>query len=209
MILSLSSKDFLKKVINHINAGFPIVFPTETLYGIGVSIKEEKNLKRLFEIKKGREDKPIALMCSSIEVAKKYLSFTRLETSLAEKFYPGPITMLLQRKKTLPCWYYPSFEKIGLRIPQNEIALKILSAFDDVLSVTSANFSNEKPALNANEANFYFEKFDDVLIVDGGDVEGKVPSTVFEIEEDEIKILREGPISKSDLERLKNEGKIL
>ncbi len=206
MILSPFSNDFLKKVLTHIKAGHPIVFPTDTVYGIGVSIKKEENLKKLFEIKKRREDKPIALMCSSIEVAKKYLTFTKIEISLAEKLYPGPITMLLKRKKTLPNWYYPSFEKIGLRIPENEIALKILSAYNDVLAVTSANYSNEKPAFNCREANFYFGKFDDVLIVDGGNVKGKVPSTVFEAEGNIIKTIRSGPLSKLEIEKIKDEG---
>lgn len=198
-VVTLENMD---KILKHIESGLPIVFPTETVYGIGVSIKRKENLKRLFNIKRRKEDKPIALMASSVEVAKKYLFFSEMEMQIANHFYPGPITMLLKRKKNLPNWYFGNYEKIGLRIPSNEIALKILSFYGDVLSVTSANISNFSPAKRIEEAIDYFKGNDELLFVDGGEVEVGIPSTLFEVFQNEVKIIREGAVFKEELERV-------
>lgn len=205
MLVSIREKNYAKKVAEHLKKGMVVVFPTETVYGIGASLEKKDNIKRIVELKGREEKKPIAIMCASLEEAKKYFEFGDEELTIAKKFFPAPLTILLKRKKTIPKWFYPDFRKIGLRIPKCETALKILREFGGILAVTSANKSGSEEAKSFDEALFYFGRYPDVLIIDGGKTEGIKPSTVVEIQKGTIKILREGEISLKELEEALNE----
>ncbi|MFB3850797.1 MAG: L-threonylcarbamoyladenylate synthase [Acidobacteriota bacterium] len=205
MLVSKREKNYTKKVAEHLKKGMVVVFPTETVYGIGASLEREENIKRIIELKGREEKKPIAIMCASLEEAKKYFEFEKEEFAIANKFFPAPLTMLLKRKRTIPKWFYPEFKKIGLRIPKCETALEILQEFGDILAVTSANKSGREEAKSFEKALFYFGRYPDVLIVDGGKTKEGKPSTVIEIQKEGIKILREGKISLKELEEALNE----
>lgn len=195
MLLSVREKNFAEKAAYHLKVGKPLVFPTETVYGIGASIEKEENIKRIIDLKERDEKKPMALMFGNIEEIKNYFEIGEGELKIAEKFLPGPLTLLLKRKKKIPKWFYPDFEKLGVRIPKCEAALKILNAFHQIIAATSANKSGKEEAKTFETTLYYFGRYPDVLIVDGGKTEGVKPSTVMEIDKGEIKILREGDIN--------------
>ena len=195
MLISTKEKNYAKVAAEHLRKGMPVVFPTETVYGIGASLEKEENIKRIVELKGREVKKPIAIMCASLEKAKNYFEFGEEELKIAKKFFPAPLTLLLKRKKTVPKWFYNDYEKIGLRIPNCKSALEILIEFGEILAVTSANISGSEEAKTFEKALSYFGKYLDVLIVDGGRTKGIKPSTVAEIQEGGIKILREGEIS--------------
>ncbi len=205
MLVSIREKNFAEKAAEHLRRGNPIVFPTETVYGIGASLQREENLKRIIEIKGREEKKPIAIMVESLNVIKKYFELSKEEYKIAKKFLPGPLTLLLKRKKKVPKWFYPDFSRLGVRIPRSEPALEILKVYGDILAVTSANKSGKEEAKSFEEALSHFGKYPDVLIVDGGKVEEGRPSTVAEIDNGVIRVLREGKISLKMIEEAMNE----
>lgn len=207
LIISTREKDYLKKVKRHLQGGNPLVFPTDTVYGIGVSLQNERSLKRVIEIKEREEIKPISIMCFNLEEAEKYFEFDEILLKVAKKFLPGELTLILKRKETIPSWYYPDFQKIGLRIPSNSVALEILKNYNEIIAVTSANKSGMEDAKDIKTAIHYFGKYSDVLFVDGGRIENGQPSAVIEIDGGEIKILRKGKISlKKILEACNEKG---
>lgn len=205
LVIKELNTDTLKMIKRRLDEGKMVVFPTETIYGIGVSLKKEQYFINLMKAKKRNEKKPFALMTHSLQIAEKYFNFGEKEKKIAMKFLPGPVTLLLERKDTIPSWYFGDFRKIGLRIPDNEIAKKILSFYGDILAVTSANISECEEARNFEKAYDYFGDNEDVLLVDGGECKLKIASTVVEIEEGKLKILREGPIKKRELEEVLND----
>ncbi|MCX7830775.1 MAG: L-threonylcarbamoyladenylate synthase [Acidobacteria bacterium] len=205
MVISEKIKDFAKIAAEHLGRGSPVVFPTETVYGIGSSIQKEEHIKRIVELKGREEKKPIAIMCANLDISKKYFEFEKEEIIIAQRFLPGPITLLLKRKETIPQWFYPDFIKIGLRIPNNETALKILESYGKPVASTSANISGQKEAKSFEDVCAYFGKFSDVLIVDGGKIERGKPSSVIEYEKGEIRVLRQGEITLQMVKEALNE----
>lgn len=200
MVIFTSENNYAKMAAEHLRKGLPVVFPTETVYGIGASLEKQEFIERIAELKGREGKKPIALMCASLDKAEKYFEFEEAELKIANKFFPGPLTLLLKRKKTIPEWFFKDFNKIGLRIPKCESTLEILREFGSILAVTSANISGKEEAKSFEKAFSYFGKYSDVLIVDGGKTKGIKPSTVVEIQEGGIKILRKGEISLKEIE---------
>ncbi len=179
-----------------------IAYPTETFYGLGVKYDLENSLKKLYEIKQRPADKAIPLIISN----KNLLSLltkgiNEHSISLMEKFWPGPLTIILSGKKNLSKYITAGTNKVAVRIPGESFALKLAQYADFPITATSANPSGMKPSKDANEVIKYFgDKLD--LIINGGQTPGGLPSTIVEIIGGKIKILREGAVKKEHLLRL-------
>lgn len=207
-VISTKEKDYLKKAKRHLQNGNPLVFPTDTVYGIGVSLHNDRSVKRVIELKEREEIKPISIMCFNLEQAENYFEFDEISLKLAKKFLPGELTLILKRKETIPSWYYPNFPKVGLRIPLSSVALEILKDYNEIVAVTSANKSGKEDAKDITTAVKYFGKYPDVLFVDGGKIVNGEPSTVIEVDGGEIKMLRRGKISLKIILEVVNEKSI-
>ncbi|HLA50983.1 MAG TPA: L-threonylcarbamoyladenylate synthase [Thermodesulfobacteriota bacterium] len=172
-----------------------IAYPTETFYGLGVDPFNEIAIKKLFALK-GREfDKPVSIL---IKDKKMLLTVVEAISPLAEilikKFWPGPLTIIFKAKKSIPSILTGGTGKIGVRISNNPIAQKLLEEIDSPITTTSANPSGEKSPVTANKVMGYFgNKID--LILDGGMLYGKLGSTVVDVTEGELIVIREGEIS--------------
>jgi L-threonylcarbamoyladenylate synthase len=206
-VLKAEGGGWLEEAVPHIREGKLIVFPTGTVYGIGVNLEDDENLRKLSRAKVRDEGKPIALMAGSYSIARGCFDFDEDSRIIAERFFPGPLTLILKRGGRIPPWFFPELQKIGLRIPDNQIATALLKAYGGPLAVTSANISGSPPATNFKMALFYFANEDDLLIIDGGETENPKPSTVAEIDEGKVRILRQGPISAKELEDAIGGGK--
>lgn len=174
-----------------------VAFPTDTVYGLGAMAFQSDGIERLYTIKGRRNVLAIAVLLSGTEDLKKAtLDPSHDAIQLANRFWPGPLTLVVPRHPDLPDLLAPN-QTIGVRVPDHPIALKLLRQTGP-LAVTSANLSGEKNTRTANEVLVQLNERAH-LILDGGKTPGGVPSTVVDMTTQEFKILRVGPISKADI----------
>jgi tRNA threonylcarbamoyl adenosine modification protein (Sua5/YciO/YrdC/YwlC family) len=167
-----------------------VIVPTDTVYGLAADPRAPGSEERLFEAKGRDRTKPIALLAASVaDIEKCGATLGGLERKLADKFWPGPLTLVLSVGKRAE----------GFRIPDFEPALLLLREVGSVLRVTSANLSGQPPALSVDDAIRAVGDFVDVA-VDAGPSPGGTPSTVARVEHGRIIVLREGAISLETLE---------
>ncbi|MBN1562356.1 MAG: threonylcarbamoyl-AMP synthase [Anaerolineae bacterium] len=180
-----------------LRAGDLIVLPTDTVYGVGCAL-DAVALSRIFEAKQRPPERAVpVLLADADSVLLVARAFPDPARRLAEAFWPGPLTLVLPKRDGLPSnlSYMPT---IGVRVPDHAGARAIIAAGGGALAVTSANRSDEPPALSVQEAMDYLA--DAVaLYLDGGPSPGGVASTVVAFEGDELQMLRAGPISEADL----------
>src|SRR3990167_9776167 len=191
---TLSGSDW-KRVRDIFKKGGIIAYPTETFYGLGVDPFNEAAIKKLFELKGRGSDKPVSILIKDkkmlLEVAEE---IPLLAEKLIKKFWPGPLTIIFKAKKSIPSLLTGGTGKIGVRISSNPITQKLLEEIDSPITATSANPSGKKSPVTAKEVMDYFgDKID--LVLDGGVLYGKLGSTVIDVTEGELTVIREGEIS--------------
>lgn len=202
MILDSKNKIDYKKlneISNIIKNGGVVVFPTETVYGIGTNGLNEIAIKKLYDIKKRTLNKPISLLVSNIEMINQVAKdITDKEYKLIKKFFPGPLTIVLNKKDNVPDILTANSCKIGIRMPKNEIALKLIDFAGVPIATSSANISGEETGIDFNNVmNNFFNKVD--CLIDGGPSNLGIGSTVVQIINEEPIILRQGLISKKEI----------
>ena len=191
----MNETDF-SKAIAALSNGEVIVYPTDTLYGLGADIFNETAVKKIFNIKKRPLDEPLSVAVSSYEDLEKIAYLDDKTSSLIESFLPGSLTLILRKKEVVSDVITGGLDKVAVRIPDNKIALKLLSEFGPLTS-TSANVHGEETPSVISDINMQFK--DKVAVyLDDGRIAGK-PSTIIEIVGEELKILREGAISKEKI----------
>jgi L-threonylcarbamoyladenylate synthase len=167
--------------------------PTETFYGLACNPFSERALRRLFELKKRAPEKPILLLLGRLEDLSMVVSkIPGKALKLIKAFWPGPLTLVLPAKRELPKSLTGGLKTIGVRLSSCEITRKIALAFGRPVTGTSANLSGRPPCRNVEEVLKDFPEID--FVVDAGPTPGRAPSTVVEIQEKEIKLIREGEI---------------
>ncbi len=199
--LSKNSRDeVLQKVIEVLEIGGVVAFPTETFYGLGVRYDNEDALKRLYEIKKRPHDKAIPLIVGSIqEVYMVAAEVPELALKLMRKYWPGPLSIVLKAKEGLSEYITAGTGKVAVRVPGESFALDMVRRAGFPITATSANPSGSPPADTPQEVMKYFaEELD--LIIDGGRTFGHEPSTMVEVVDNNIKLLRRGILKKISLE---------
>ncbi len=176
--------------------------PTETVYGLAADALSEGAVRRIFTAKGRPEDKPISIFVTGIAMAEEFCRDIPPEAyTLAENYWPGPLTLILRRRENVPDVITAGGEGVGVRVPANALTLKLLELTDRPLTGTSANLSGEAPALSGEESLRIFDGRVE-CVVDGGKCTGGVPSTVLSLMDGHIKIVREGKITRRELEIL-------
>ena len=188
----------IKKAAEAVRRGAIIVYPTDTVYGIGCNPYNEKAVQRLIEIKM-REQKPLPVLCSSLEYAKKIVRLNKKSIRLAQKFWPGALTIVAEivDVKLLKILTFGS-KMLGVRVPRHDFTLRLIELSGGFLVGTSANKAGLKSPTSAEEVKSVLSPEYDILL-DGGETPLKVESTVIEVINDEVKLLREKAISKEAL----------
>ena len=189
----------IKEIAKDIKEGKVAVFPTETVYGIGTNGLNEKAIEKLFRIKNRSKQKPISLLVSNMNMIEGVTkNINEIEFKLIKKFMPGPLTIILEKNENVPDILTAGSKFVGIRIPYNEIAIKLIEYSGVPIATTSANVSGEEANIKLQDIMFEFEDKADYYI-DGGISKIGKASTVVKVEDNEIKILREGSISKEQL----------
>lgn len=189
----------LKEPAQIIKAGGIVIFPTETVYGIGVNGLNETAIKKLYEVKKRPITKPISLLVNSIEMIEEVAKdITEIEYDLIKKFLPGPLTIVLKKKENVPNIVTAGFDTVGIRMPENEIALKLIEYAGVPIATPSANISGKPSGTNLKEIMKDFKDNVDYFI-DGGENKIGVASTILQIIDGNPHILRKGKISEEQI----------
>ncbi|UCD41216.1 MAG: threonylcarbamoyl-AMP synthase [Chloroflexota bacterium] len=187
----------LPHALDVLRNGGLVAFPTDTVYGLAALPTEVEFVERLYTAKGRESTRAIAILLSSpAELAQVTVSPSKSAMKLAEKFWPGPLTIIIPRHPALPDILSPN-PNIGVRIPDHDFALQLLKAAGP-LGVTSANISGRENTLTAQEV---VQQLDGKihLVIDGGESPGSVPSTVIDCTTPKPVILRPGPISQEEV----------
>ncbi|MBK5227959.1 MAG: threonylcarbamoyl-AMP synthase [Actinobacteria bacterium] len=181
-----------------LGSGVPVVIPTDTVYGVAVDLAAPGAMQKLFALKGRPADKPVPVLGPDIPALRKVVEFDRRAELLAERFWPGPLTLILPRARGFTADLGgDAASGVAVRIPAHDVALSVLRA-SGPLAVTSANRSGEPPATTIDEARAYLGTGVGAFL-DSGVCNGTPSSLVSLL--DGIEILREGPISLADIER--------
>jgi len=200
IIVSSKSPDAIQGALNVLNKGGLVAFPTDTVYGVGALVFDGVAVESIYTAKDRPIEKAIpVLIGDSQDMEKVGMDISETAYRLAAHFWPGPLTVVVPKKPTLP-ESVSATATIGVRVPDHEIARTLLRVAGP-MAVTSANISGQPSASTAEEV---FAQLDGriALIIDGGSTPGGVASTVIDCTGSGLKILREGPISLEEI-RLK------
>lgn len=199
-------EEIIEEAMEAIKSGKVIVYPTDTVYGLGANAMDEKGIKKIFEIKGRNFNKPISIIVKDIEMAKKVASFGKDTEKILKKVFPGPITVILYKKRLLPDILTGESNKVGLRIPDCKFIKVLMENLDFPITATSANISGKPASGDIKEIleQFKNQRFKPDLVLDAGVLPRTQPSTVIDLTGPKPKILRVGPVSKNELEKLFN-----
>ena len=190
------NQDGIDKAFEIIKNDGIVVFPTDTVYGIGCNPYSEKAIKKIYAIKSRDFSKPLPVLAYSKEVVNRIVFFDKFTEKIVDKFWPGSLTIILKLtdekiKKSLNL-----NDKIAVRVPDHECTLALLKKCNFLVG-TSANVSGHSSFTNPDECIKNIHNYD--IFVDGGTITSKAESTIIEIENGEIKIIREGALSQEEL----------
>lgn len=170
----------IKKASEIIRRNGIVIYPTETVYGIGASIFSPEALERIFEIKKRDRDKPISIAVSDFGMMDELVYMGETEKRFMKKFLPGPVTFILRKKKKVPDILTSGSGSVGIRFPDHSTTIRLIELAGVPITSTSANVSGETPPRKADEIRINAD-----YIIDGGECTGE-PSTVVDLENNRI-----------------------
>ena len=195
------SIDAISEAVETIKNGGVVVYPTDTIYGLGVNALNPEAISRLFKIKRRPSEKAVPVIVNDVEMARKiaYIDYRKNET--LKKIWPSPVTIILQKKDTVPDILTGTKDTIGIRIPDSKLARILVSSLGAPITATSANISGEEPSLDIQKIIDRFNQVNDKpdLILDAGILPPSEPSTVLDLSGQKPKILRIGPVKKEQL----------
>ncbi len=188
----------IEKVVAQLRHGAVICYPTDTVYGIGCDIFNQKAVKRIHKIKRRPAHKPFSFMCSNLKNVSTYCHLSNLAYRLMKKNLPGAYTFILPTMKIVPKIMTSKQKTVGIRVPDNNICQALVEALGNPILTTSATLENEE--VLASEAFMLEEQLNGQvdLVIDGGPVYPE-PSSIISLTGSTPEILREG---KGDIKNL-------
>ena len=189
-------KEGIKKASQIINEGGIAIFPTDTVYGIGCNPYNINAVKKIYEIKSRDVSKPFPVLAYSKELAEQIAHFDKVTRKIADRFWPGALTMILKATDNKLKESLKLNNKIAIRVPNHKCTLDLLEKCNFIIG-TSANISGEASFTNSDDCCKKIDGYD--IFVDGGTITSKGESTIIEIENNEIRIIREGSLSKKEI----------
>lgn len=193
-----------EEIERYLRAGKLIIYPTDTVYGVGGIIESEETIENIYKAKERNFKSPLIVLVSDVKKIEKiaYINEKNREKieKLIKRFWPGGLTIILKRKDNVPDIMVSGGATVGVRMPEHEIALNIISRAGGMLPTTSANISGEATPKSYVELSEKFKSRVDI-IVDGGECPIGSASTIIDVS-GEPKILRLGAISVEEIEKV-------
>ncbi|MFQ3306992.1 MAG: L-threonylcarbamoyladenylate synthase [Candidatus Midichloriaceae bacterium] len=188
----------ITKIVNLLKSGGILCIPTDTLFAISCDATNETAIKKIYNIKKRELNKPFPIFFADFDMANFYMNFCEKEIALAKKFWPGPLTILSKIKtKSLPEILIKN-NKLGVRIPNSKLIHDICSSLKRPIIATSANISKEENINDISNIKTLFNNKIDSYI-SGPTTPHATPSTIIEVQNNKINIIREGAIKEEEL----------
>lgn len=195
------SKKDIKKAVEILKNGGIIVYPTETVYGIGCDPLDMEAYDRVQRLKKRMEYKPMLLLAYSLnQVEGMAGSLSEIPRKLAEKFWPGPLTIIIKPRKNFPEYLLGPSHGVAFRVSSHPVAASLAKEFGRPIISTSANITGQAPMVTYEKALNTFENIVDIVIVTHEKLTGK-PSTVVDLTSGHFSLVRKGSITLSQLKK--------
>jgi tRNA threonylcarbamoyl adenosine modification protein (Sua5/YciO/YrdC/YwlC family) len=170
--------------------GGVIVYPTDTVYGLGCDITNKKAVERITRIKGRDPKKPMSFVCSDLTHISRYARVSNFAYRILKRFLPGAYTFVLEASREVPKMLLTKQKTVGIRIPDHPVALDLVAALDNPVLSTSANLTGMEPLGNPDEIADSLGSLVDIILDSG--VIAQVPSTVVSLVGDQVEILRVG-----------------
>jgi tRNA threonylcarbamoyl adenosine modification protein (Sua5/YciO/YrdC/YwlC family) len=194
MLLQINQENpqerLVSQVVQTLKQGGLIAYPTDTTYGIGCNIFNRRGVKNIYQIKQRDARKPFSFICADLSDVANYAQVSNFAFKIMKRHLPGPYTFVLDATRVVPTSMITRQKTVGIRIPDDEIALSIVRQLGHPLVTTSANLTGESPLHDPAEIEATMGRMLD-LVIDGGIRYGD-PSTIISLIDDHIEVLREG-----------------
>lgn len=194
----------VNEIADIIKRGGIVIFPTDTVYGIGV-LPEKKPVERLYEIKKRDPSKKMIALIDNLDTVREIVDETQENMKrigkVLDTFWPGELTVIFKADKKFTEKFDENMDTIGVRIPENKTALKIIKAAGGIVLTTSANISGEEAVKKFEDINEKLLSNVDGVVKDTSVLTG-VPSTIIKYEKGKITLLRKGNIEIEKIKKL-------
>ena len=180
-----------------------VVYPTETVYGIAADIFNQKAVKNLYMVKNRPFDMPLSVAVSDKDMVETIALMTRPVEKLIDAFLPGPLTIITKKDPNVPDIVTSMSQKVGIRIPDNKVAIDLINEFGGPIVATSANLHSHPDSINIDTA---IEDFGDSVAtyLDNGPCTLGKPSTIVWIMDDKVEVIRQGEITQKQIEDVLN-----
>lgn len=194
------NRDAVTSAASALAAGKLVIIPTDTVYGIACRADDERAVRALFAAKRRPLSKPLPLLLSDVRALEKVSSeLPDGVRKLARAFWPGALTLVVRKSALVSDLLTAGQPTVGVRVPDLPVAIAVLAACDFPVAVTSANISDEQPAVAVEELPA--ELLEAVAVaLDAGRCPGEVPSTVVDVTTVPPRVLRQGPVTEADIE---------
>lgn len=192
----------LKEAAKSLKEGKLVLFPTETVYGIGANALDEKAVKNIFIAKGRQQDNPLIVHVSGLEMLKMIVKeIGEIEKVLIDKFWPGPLTIIFEKKDVIPTIVTAGLQTVAVRMPKDKIARKLIEYAKIPIAAPSANISGKPSGTKIEDI---IDELDGKVeyIIDSGIVDIGIESTVVKVINEKVHILRPGKISPEQIEKL-------
>lgn len=189
----------IELLAKEIKNGKIIIFPTSTVYGVGTNALNKNSVEKVYQIKNRTKEKPCIVLVNDYDMISKITyGLNELEKKIADKFWPGPLTILLKKKDVIPDVVTSSTDYVGIRIDENEVVNSLVELSGVPLIAPSANVSGKPSQKSIDPIIGDFENNVD-YIIDIGKLNEGMESTIIKVEENKIEVLREGAITIKQL----------
>ena len=186
----------LSIAVKYLKQGKILVFPTETSYGLGCDATNQLAVDKIFKIKERKSDKPLLVVAPTVDMAKKYLVWNELLEGLANKYWPGALTIVgeYNKKEKLATGVVSKENTIAVRVTAYPLLRSIIEKLGRAVVATSANISDAGDIYEAKKVIIGFGEAAPDIIIDSGELPRRLPSTVVSAVGGQLKILRQGEL---------------
>ena len=198
MLLSINGQNpqmrLIKKAVDILRDGGIIIYPTDTVYGLGCDLSNKKGIEKIYELKKRNRKQPLSFVCSDLKHISEYAKVTDYAYKTMKRLLPGAYTFILEASRLVPKIILPKRSTTGIRVPDNQICLSLVKELGQPIISTSVKTDQGETLGDPSVIKEYFGRMVD-LIIDGGIIMPQ-PSSVISLVDDNIEIIR---IGKGDI----------
>jgi len=186
----------IRKAVDVLKDGGVIIYPTDTVYGLGCDLSNKRGIERIYDIKKRNKKQPLSFVCSDLKHISQYARVTDYAYKTMKRLLPGPYTFILEASRLVPKIIMPKRPTTGIRVPDNEICLSLIRELGQPIISTSVKTQNGEDLGNPSIIDEYFGRIVDIII-DGGIIDPQ-PSSVISLVDDTVEVIRIGKGDVSD-----------